>query len=251
MQIAIIVPSRERMNRRLTLLTSIITSVDDINNIKVYFGIDKDDPTRNLAYKIAAAVPCVKIVDIETHGKFPGLGKLWNICVKNSTEEIISMIGDDMVFLTPGWDKMILDEFANLPEDKIKAVHCNDNHHGKKLAVNLFCHRKYADVMGQFMREEFKINWVDQWLHQMFDSFGRLSYREDIMIEHRHWVYGKAKHDNIASRMAIEDTNQISDKLWGDLVNERIKDAKKLGAYLKLEPDWNKIDTIGATISYK
>lgn len=251
MKIAIIVPSRERMNRRLTLLTSIITSVDDIKNVTVYFGVDKDDPTRNLIYKVSDAVPCVKIVDIDTEGKFPGLGKLWNVCVNKSNEEIISMIGDDMVFLTPGWDTMILDEFKNIPDDKIKAVHCNDNHHGKKLAVNLFCHRKYAEIMGKFMREEFKINWVDQWLHQMFDCFGRLYYREDIMIEHRHWVYGKANHDKIATRMAIEDNNQISDKLWGQLVNERILDAKKLSLYLKQEPDWSKVDTAGATIPYK
>jgi hypothetical protein len=32
------------------------------------------------------------------------------------------------------------------------------------LAVNLFCHRKYVDILGYFMREEFLINWVDQWL---------------------------------------------------------------------------------------
>jgi hypothetical protein len=248
MKIAIIVPSRERMNRKLTLLTSIITSVNNIDNVRVYFGIDKDDPTRDLSYKIAAAIPCVKIVDIETNGKFPGLGKLWNICVENSTEEIISMIGDDMVFLTKDWDKMLLEEFKNMPEDKIKAVHCNDNHHGKKLAVNLFCHRKYVEVMGKFMREEFKINWVDQWLHQMFSAFNRLTYREDIMIEHRHWVYGKAKHDAVAVRMAIEDPNQVSDKLWGQLVDERIKDTKKLASYLKIEPNWSEVDTIGSTV---
>lgn len=251
MQIAIIVPSRERMNRRLTLLTSIITTVKDINNVNIYFGVDKDDPTRDLIYKVASAIPCVKIVDINNNSKFPGLGKLWNICVNNTKEDIISMVGDDMVFQTQNWDEMLLEEFKNMPPDKIKAVHCNDAHHGKKLAVNLFCHRKYAEIMGQFMREEFKINWVDQWLHQMFNAFNRLTYREDIMIEHRHWVYGKANHDGVATRMAVEDTNQISDKLWSSLVDERILDAKKLSTYLKQEPDWSKIDTVGATIKYK
>jgi len=253
MKIGIHVPSRERMNRRLTLLTSIITSVNNINNVNVYFGVDEDDPTRKVIYKVADAVPCVKIINIKNNGRFIGLGKMWNICVNESDDDIISMIGDDMVFHTQGWDDMIIEEFSgkNLPEDKIKAVHCNDDYHGAKLAVNLFCHRKYNDIMGQFMREEFKINWVDQWLHQMFNCFGRLTYRKDIMIEHKHWVYGKAKHDNIATRMATEDTNQISDRLWSDLVNERILDAKKLGNYLKQEPDWSKVDTIGATISYK
>lgn len=246
MKIAILVPSRERMNRRLTLLTSVITSVSDINNVNIYFGVDKDDPTRDLIYKVSKAIPCVKIVDIENDGKFIGLGKMWNICVENSTEEIISMIGDDMVFKTPNWDLEVIKEFTeDCPEDKIKAIHCNDDCHGAKLAVNLFCHRKYAEVMGQFMREEFKINWVDQWLHQVFNAFGRLKYRGDIMIEHRHWVLGKDTKDRTADRMAVADVNKISDKLWHDLVDERIKDVEKLSQYLQIKPNWSVVDTQG------
>ena len=247
MKIGIHVPSRERMNRRLTLLTSIITSVNDINNVNVYFGVDEDDPTRKLIYKVADAIPCVKIINIKNDGKFLGLGKMWNQCVNESDDEIISMIGDDMVFHTPGWDNMIIEEFSgnNIPGDQIKAIHCNDDYHGAKLAVNLFCHRKFNDVMGQFMREEFKINWVDQWLHQVFSAFGRLKYRGDIMIEHRHWVLGKAKPDVVAERMAVADKDKVSDKLWHDLVDERIKDVQKLSNYLGIEPDWSVVDTQG------
>jgi len=249
MKIAILVPSRERMNRRLTLLTSIITTVSDINNVTIYFGVDKDDPTRSLIYKVASAIPCVKIVDIENSGEFIGLGKMWNICAETSTEEIISMIGDDMVFRTSNWDLELIKEFTeNCPGDKIKAIHCNDDCHGEKLAVNLFCHRKYMDVLGKFMREEFKINWIDQWLHQVFNAFGRLKYRGDIMIEHRHWVLGKDKRDNTADRMAIADVDKISDKLWHDLVDERIKDVKTLAAYLQEEPNWSVVDIAGGTI---
>ena len=98
------------------------------------------------------------------------------------------------------------------------------------------------------MREEFKINWVDQWLHQVFNAFGRLKYRSDIMIEHMHWVLGKSSHDSTAERMAIADVNKISDKLWFDLVQERISDVRKIAAYLNESPDWSKVDTQGGTI---
>ena len=195
--------------------------------------------------KVAAAIPALKIIEIDNEGKFLGLGILWNKLVKASNEEIISMIGDDMVFKTPGWDNMLLEEFNNMPGDQIQAVHCNDDYHGAKLAVNLFCHRKYVDILGYFMREEFLINWVDQWLHQTFSAFGRLKYRNDIMIEHRHWVFGKTPRDGTAERMnnANGGKEVVSDKLWHDLVDERISDVKKLGEYLKMEPDWNKVDT--------
>jgi uncharacterized protein (UPF0305 family) len=112
----------------------------------------------------------------------------------------------------------------------------------------MFCHRKYAEVLGGFMREEFKINWVDQWMHQLFNAFNRLKYRSDIMIEHRHWVIGKNKHDKTAERMAIADKDKISDKLWFDLVQERITDAKTLSHYLNMQPDWTKVDTQGGTV---
>jgi len=248
MKIAILVPTRERMNNRLTLLFSILTTVSNINNVNIYYGVDKDDPTLDTIKKVSKGIPCLKVIEIDNNGEFLGLGKLWNMLVDESSEDIISMIGDDMVFKTKDWDLKILNEFKEMPKDCIKAVHCNDDYHGAKLAVNLFCHRKYVDVLGKFMREEFKINWVDQWLHQIFSAFNRLIYRDDIMIEHRHWVLGKTVHDNTATRMSIADSNKISDQLWYDLVDERIKDVKLLSKYLKLEPDWSVVDTDGATL---
>ena len=190
MKIAILVPTRERMNNRLTLLFSILTTVNDINNVSIYYGVDKDDPTLDTIKKVAAAIPALKIIEIDNEGKFVGLGILWNKLVKASNEE-------------------------------------------------------YVDILGYFMREEFLINWVDQWLHQTFSAFGRLKYRNDIMIEHRHWVFGKTPRDGTAERMnnANGGKEVVSDKLWHDLVDERISDVKKLGEYLKMEPDWNKVDT--------
>lgn len=244
MKIAILVPSRERMNNRLTLISSIITTVKNINNVTLYLGIDEDDPTLSIANKLTAAIPFVKIVNIKNGGQFLGLGKMWNILAETCTEEIISMIGDDMVFKTQNWDEEIIKEFVNGPADHIKAIHCNDDWHKAKLAVNLFCHRKYIDIMGHFMREEFKINWVDQWLHQIFSAFGRLKYRDDIMIEHRHWSIGKSRQDNTVQRMYKADgPDKVSDKLWFKLTKERIKDVEKMAAYLKMSPDWSKVDT--------
>jgi len=251
MKISILVPTRERMNHRLTLIFSILSTVDDINNVDIYFGVDKDDPTLTTINKIAKGISCLKVVEIENNGKFLGLGKLWNTLADASDADIISMINDDYVFKTQGWDTMLLQEFANMPEDKIQAIHCNDEKHGNQLPVNLFCHRKYAEVLGQFMRPEFTINWVDQWLHQMFLAFDRIKYRDDYTIEHRHWVYGKRGRDSTAERMAIADTKQnnqgelvsVSDNLWHELVEERIEDVKKLAAYLKQDPDWSVVDT--------
>ena len=82
-------------------------------------------------------------------------------------------------------------------------------------------------------------------------AFNRIKYREDYTIEHRHWLYGKRGRDNTAQRMTIADTQpdasgnpiSVSDKLWHDLVHERIEDVKKLAAHINQKPNWSVVDT--------
>lgn len=245
MKISLLVPSRERLNLKLTLISSIITTVKDINNVELLFGIDEDDPTRSIVYKIAAAIPFVKIIDIKNEGKFIGINRIWNILASNTNEEIFGYIGDDMVFKTPDWDDKILKEFDknNLPEDKIKLVHCFDGHRlHDEICVNAFTHRKYYEVLGYFCREEFLINWSDQWMYQTFKAFNRVKHRPDIHIQHNHWIYGVRKRDKTADRMLSDNHDRISDKLWHDLSPQRIKDVEKLSKYINIKPDWSKVD---------
>lgn len=247
MKIGLLMPARERLNLNLTLISSIITTVDDINNIALYMGIDDDDPTRDIQLKIAAAIPFVKIVPIHNEGKFIGLGRMWNILARQCNDEIFGYIGNDMIFRTPGWDTRIINEFMeqNCPEDKIKLVHCDDGHHGAKLSVNAFVHRKYYDLVGYFCREEFLINWSDQWMYQSFKAFNRVTYIPDILIEHNHWVFNKRSIDNTGKRMMSVDQGGISDKLWHTLAPERINEIKKIGNYINMAPNWSFVDTDG------
>ena len=177
MKMALLVPSRERMDGKRDLVASIEATVDNINNVNLYFGIDDNDPTKEEAFQLAKDHPFVKIIEIHNDGTFPGLGKLWNICLKASNEEIIAMIGDDMIFVTKGWDTKILSEFdsQSCPKDNVKMVYCYDGRHGRRMAVNAFIHRRYTEITGYFMREEFKVDFIDIWLQQVFIRFGSLN----------------------------------------------------------------------------
>jgi len=254
MKIGLLMPARERLNLNLTLISSIITTVNDINNVVLYMGIDDDDPTKEIQHKIAAAIPFVKIIPIHNNKQFIGLGKIWNELARHSNEEIFGYIGNDMIFRTKDWDVKILEEFnkQNCPQDNIKLVHCHDGYRNGELCVNAFIHRKYYEVIGYFIREEFKINWSDQWLMQVFSAFDRTKYRPDILIEHNHWVFSKRNIDSTGIRMmqADKDINNqsVSDPLWYTLVNERIAEVKKLGQYLGKDPNWKVVDTKGAQI---
>jgi len=245
MKISLLIPSRERLNLKLTLISSIITTVNDINNVEIVFGIDEDDPTQNIVEKIANAIPCVRIVRIKNNGKFIGINRIWNILADNTSSEIFGYVGDDMIFMTPDWDKKILEEFNkdNCPKDNIKLVHCYDGHRQwDEICVNAFVHRKYYEVLGYFTKEDFLINWSDQWMYQTFNAFGRIKWIKDIHIQHNHWIYGDRKRDKTADRMLSDNHDTISDKLWHDLAPQRIEAVEKLSKYLNLEPDWSKVD---------
>ena len=246
MKIALIVPSRERLQYKKSLVDSIIHTVSDINNVKLYFGIDDDDPTKNDYLKMFSCYNFIKTVEIHNEGRFDGLGKLWNICARASNEEIISMIGDDMIFKTKGWDVEILKEFSppKIPLDKIKMVYGNDCRHGRKIAVNAFVHRRYMDINGYFMREEFKVDFIDLWLHQVFHALGRLVYRGDIKIEHNHWTFRKMPKDNVAQKLRGSNYPEISQKLWIQTVGLRREEVNKIAKIIGVKPDFSKIDGV-------
>jgi hypothetical protein len=246
MKIALLVPSRERMDKKRDIVNSIINTVDNIDNVNLYFGIDDDDPTKNEVIEITKKHSFVKIVEIHNEGRFDGLGKLWNICAKATNEEIMAMIGDDMLFCTKGWDTKIIEEYSpnNCPKDNIKMVYCYDGRHGARMSVNAFVHRAYMNLTGYFMREEFRVDFIDIWLQQIFTALGRIKYRGDIHIEHRHWSFGKMPMDGVAQKLRGNNYPSISQRLWVELKDERIREVEKISRIIGVQPNYNAIDGV-------
>ncbi|NBP00769.1 MAG: glycosyltransferase family 2 protein [Proteobacteria bacterium] len=245
MKIALLLPTRERLNNKISFMMSALSRCKSPENYNLYMGMDKDDPTLERCQKLASAISNLKIVIIPPNpeNKF-SLGYFWNYLADNSTEEIISMLGDDMVFSTDNWDEKILEEFKdkNCP-DKFKLVTGFDGHRHDKFAAWLFIHRFYKDTTGYFMRKEFSRNWIDQWLDNMYSVFDRKVYRDDITITHNHWVFGSTKFDKVAQN--LRDTEgkdkEFSDQLWPKLYDERIKEAKMWEKKLGIKADLSKI----------
>lgn len=244
MKIALLLPTRERLNNKFSFLMSALARCKDPKNYNLYMGIDQDDPTLARMKKASKAIKNLKIVEIPPNpeNKF-SLGYLWNYLAENSTEEIISMLGDDMIFASDNWDEKILEEFSekNCP-DKFKLVCGFDGYREDRFASWLFIHRFYMEKTGYFMRKEFSRNWIDQWLDNMYDSFGRKVYREDITIKHNHWVFGCSEMDKVAKRLQeFEGNGEFSDHLWPKLSEERIKEADMWQNTLGIKCDFDKI----------
>lgn len=245
MKIALLLPTKERMNNKINFLMSALARCSNPDNYTLYMGLDENDPTLERCIKLSKAIKNLKIITIPPNpaGRL-SLGYLWNILAKNSTEEIISMLGDDMIFSTDGWDEKILEEFnTKVCPDKFKLVCGYDGHRQDEFASWLFIHRHYMDITGYFMREEFSRNWIDQWLDNMYTAFNRKVYRKDITITHNNWVFGTSKFDKVAQHLRDSegDNKEYSDKIWPKLYEERIKEAKKWEEVLGIKPDLTKI----------
>jgi hypothetical protein len=263
MKISLLVPSRERINLKLTLISSLISTCNDIKNIELIFGTDDDDPKKDLIERICNNLSFVKNINIQNNKKFIGINKIWNTLYEHAEGDIIGYIGDDMIFKTPGWDSMIIDEFVgdNLPDDNYKLVHCYDGFREKdEICVNAFTTRKYYEITGYFTRPEFLINWSDQWMYQSYKAFDRVKYRRDIHIHHNHWILnekfklpGYRNSDNVAKRMhdTLEtagidgegNIEQYSNRCWVDLIPEHIKEVNKISKVLDIDPNWDVVDT--------
>jgi len=254
-KISLLVPSRERLNLKLTLISSLISSCDDISNIELVFGTDEDDPKKATIERICDNTSFARTITINNNGKFIGINRIWNTLFEQTESDIVGYIGDDMAFMTPGWDTEIINEFTgeNLPDDKLKLVHCYDGYRQRdEICVNAFTTRKYYDTVGYFTRPEFLINWSDQWMYQSYKAFNRVKYRRDIHIQHNHWVLGFRQPDNVAARMhASLDTTDLnkagniekhSNEQWTTLRQEHKDEIEKLSKYLNMPPNWSVVD---------
>lgn len=236
MKIALLCPTRERIDSVKRLANSIVNTVDDVYNINLYLGVDEDDPTKSEIMKLEQEHVFVKWVPIYNYNKFLGLGKIWNMMVENIQDDIFAMVGDDMVFETKNWDADVLVEFSC---DKIKLLHYNDGMRGQgnpfsstpPLAVHSFIHRIYYDTFGYYVREEWKHGYHDTWLHDVYSMINKRIYKHNIKINHLHISNPVANTvaDSVSHNLS-NAYNEIANpqKLYNSLISIRQQEADKL-----------------------
>ena len=204
-------PTRNRMNKLLTLISSLITTVKNPENIYLVLGIDEDDPAKEHYLYLKKNLRFIEIVEFKNGGKFLGLSTMWNkmaSCFPN-TVDIFAMIGDDMVFMTKDWDEKIIEEFNKGPKDKILMVHCNDGMRWKgnkyenvaPFPVNFFVHKFYVNAVGYFVEPFIENIHQDTWCYYIFNTINRTKYRHDILIKHLHVSETKEKEDAVTTNL--------------------------------------------------
>lgn len=244
MKIALMCPSRQRLNNIITLISSIMSTAHDIKNINLVLAVDDDDPKFEIYKKIATNVNFIQFIKTPASiFKQKKLSGMWNYMYSQVTDDIVAMIGDDMIFETPDWDLKIINTFKNNSyKDNIIMVHCNDGMRGagntinpnvEPLAVNSFIHRDYTNLIGRYVQDIEPNIFQDTYIHTVFSAINRRIYYHDIMIRHLHFSV-KGKMDKVSEQLEL-DRSGIWDNssIWKNIIVPEInKEVKILTEYI-------------------
>jgi hypothetical protein len=155
------------------------------------FLINDDDQESHSFFKTQEIIPAeFKYHALVTNIYPPSLSKFYNTMYEKTNFQdpgtLVSMIGDDMVFKTKGWDTAVLNKANEM--DGICGIYCDDDYaQHEKLCVNLFTSRKLIEASGKpFMCELFPVDFIDVMWMKFLTGIKRACYLKDVTIKHEH-----------------------------------------------------------------
>lgn len=181
----ILVPSRGRAHRIEECLESLVemTKVSDI-----IVCLDEDDQEK---YK--------RNFPVEYHiGPKPkriGLNEKMNRMLPMVTAKYDYLLwaADDTVAKTPGWDEILVDTIRDIP---LGISYPNDLFQKANLPSNGTCFDiRIPKVLGYIAPPKLFHLYMDNFWKLLGEELGTLRYREDVILEHNHFINKKAPPD--------------------------------------------------------
>jgi hypothetical protein len=179
-------------HRSATYLPAFIDSamaMSDPNKIMFVFCVNIND-TETLNYINKREFGLFKFIIVAENLPKPNLAKYFNMMYDYLGayygDYIVSMLGDDMEFRTPGWDATVLNMIHNY--NGIGVFWCNDDYIAhERCPVNMFVTRKMVEATGRpFMVEKYEADMIDYIWGKIGKYTGTSHYMEDIHIYHNH-----------------------------------------------------------------
>lgn len=190
MKISLLLPSRQRPIQLMRLYNSAIELAEKPDDIEMVVYVDDDDT----GYDELIESPPKNTIFIK--GPRKTISKCWNDCWKASTGDIFFHAGDDIVFRTQDWDKVVRDKFAEY-DDRIVFVYGNDGNgesDRNQFGTHGFIHRNWTDVVGYFVPPYYESDYNDTHLNDLAKGIKRHQHI-DILTEHLHFSLGKSEMD--------------------------------------------------------
>lgn len=222
MRITLLMPTRKRVWSLKRLIESVDSTAEIPDEIEFSFYVDDDDK-ETLAFLADVSDRRFKV----TSGKRIILSQMWNEAFKKATADVFMHAGDDIVFKTKDWDKIVLQAF-DMFKDKIVFVHGNDLGYGQeRFGTHGFVHRKWVETLGYFCPPYFSSDYNDTWLNDCANALGRRLYIP-IITEHMHFTFNKGPLDETHQERLARAERDKTPKIYEETLPKRLEDIEKL-----------------------
>lgn len=220
--ISILCPTRKRPEMLKRMVESVRATS---SNVEIVLYVDEDDP-RSAESAITLRVP------FKIGPRLRKITQAWNELLPFAHGEIYQQGNDDCIYRTHGWDKLVEEAFAEVP-DRILLVHGN-NGAGieSEFAPHPLVNRRWIEALGYFIAPYFSSDFGDTWNWEIACWLGRRRYLP-FTCEHIHYAHGKAaKDENTLDRLKRHTEDNV-EQLYADLLPQRLEDAAKLRALMQ------------------
>lgn len=186
-KICLMLPTYKRLDKLKRFIDSAIDTAENKESVIFSFCVNvEDDMTRSFLAGYEKIKGIYEIIDEKTIQ--PNLSLYYNLIYDKTKyiDAIATEMGDDMVFLTKGWDVEILKAINE--SDGLSIVHCDDDYIAhEKCCVNMFVTRKLVELTKKpFMCSYYHADMVDVIWTMIATMTGIKKYLGSVKIYHDH-----------------------------------------------------------------
>ena len=188
-KLLVMVPSRGRPKRLKEFRESLDRTRSESTNLVIY--LNQDDPNLNDYEMIYDEIDRIVVY------KRLYLAEAYNYLFQKYPDyDYYSLLNDDHYCITPGWDRKLIEM---IEEKGGWGLSCCED---RLTDWNKFQHPSGMVISGNIPRTLGYMIWpkiqhigIDCYFKELLTPLGLLFHTTDIVIEHRHWINGKALLD--------------------------------------------------------
>lgn len=178
--------------------------------VKVVVGLDLDDPADYAETMLGYEGGEVVTYMLERKSLCGWTNRLAQLALDEpNPPRYLASLGDDHRPRTPGWDLKLIEAIEQL--DGPGFSYGNDLFQGAKMPTAWVASAEVVRAVGWMMLPTAEHMYVDTAVLELGRETGRIAYRADVIVEHLHYLAGKAVRDE-SYRQSNSDERYEADR---------------------------------------
>jgi hypothetical protein len=231
-KINVMVPTKGRSADKLpAFIKSCLSTADNQNCLYFTFVINEND--KETETYLRSAIPADRLCLVRENEPACDLSKFFNMAYEQTMwkdeDMAVSLFGDDMVFVTKKWDRLMLDKLNDTCGYGV-VYGDDDNVQHENMCVYFIVSRKLVQLTGKpFMCPLFKIEWIDTVWYKAGKELNLLEYLPNLHIRHNHSHNADVGVDKtfVEMRKAADECAELAAKNLDSYVAEIVGNVKK------------------------